>query len=45
MNQPVIIRASSLGRLFDCPASWAATHLEGKRTPSNRGENPGKDEQ
>ena len=31
----VTIRASSLGRLFDCPASWAATHLEGKRTPSN----------
>ena len=32
---PVTIRASSLGRLFDCPASWAATHLEGKRVPSN----------
>lgn len=32
---PVIIRASSLGRLFDCPASWAATHIEGKRVPSN----------
>lgn len=31
----IIIRASSLGRLFDCPASWAATHLEGKRTPSS----------
>ncbi len=31
----VTIRASSLGRLFDCPASWAATHIEGKRTPSN----------
>lgn len=29
------IRASSLGRLFDCPASWAATHIDGKRTPSN----------
>lgn len=39
MNAPdriiVTIRASSLGRLFDCPASWAATHIEGKRTPSN----------
>jgi hypothetical protein len=32
---PVIIRASSLGRLFDCPASWAATHIDGKRMPSN----------
>jgi len=32
---PVIIRASSLARLFDCPASWAATHIEGKRTPSS----------
>jgi len=32
---PVIIRASSLGRLFDCPASWAATHIDGKRLPSN----------
>jgi hypothetical protein len=31
----ITIRASSLGRLFDCPASWAATHIEGKRTPSN----------
>ncbi|MDR0250675.1 MAG: PD-(D/E)XK nuclease family protein [Burkholderiales bacterium] len=31
----IAIRASSLGRLFDCPASWAATHLYGKRTPSN----------
>lgn len=31
----ITIRASSLGRLFDCPASWAATHIDGKRTPSN----------
>lgn len=31
----VTIRASSLERLFDCPASWAATHIDGKRTPSN----------
>ncbi|WP_310625773.1 PD-(D/E)XK nuclease family protein [Limnohabitans sp.] len=31
----VTIRASSLGRLFDCPAAWAATHIDGKRTPSN----------
>lgn len=35
MNSIVTIRASSLGSLFDCPARWAATHLEGKRTPSN----------
>lgn len=34
-NQIITIRASSLGRLFDCPSAWAATHLEGKRTPSN----------
>lgn len=31
----VKIRASSLGRLFDCPASWAATHIDGKRMPTN----------
>lgn len=31
----ITIRASSLGRLFDCPAAWAATHIDGKRTPSN----------
>ena len=35
MNNIVTIRASSLGRLFDCPASWAATHIDGKRMPSN----------
>lgn len=35
MHQIITIRASSLGRLFDCPASWAATHIDGKRTPSN----------
>jgi RecB family exonuclease len=31
----VVIRASSLGRLFDCPAAWAATHIDGRRLPSN----------
>lgn len=31
----ITIRASSLGRLFDCPASWASTHIFGRRTPSN----------
>lgn len=35
MGQIVTIRASSLGRLFDCPASWAATHIYGKRLPSS----------
>lgn len=31
----ITIRASSLGRLFDCPAAWAATNIDGKRLPSN----------
>ena len=31
----ITIRASSLGNLFDCPARWAATHIDGLRTPSN----------
>lgn len=35
MSKIITIRASSLGRLFDCPAAWAATHIDGKRTPSN----------
>lgn len=37
MNAPKIIkiRASSLGSLFDCPARWAATHIDGKRLPGN----------
>jgi hypothetical protein len=35
VNQIITIRASSLGSLFDCPARWAATHLEGKRVPSS----------
>ena len=30
----VNIRASSLGALFDCPARWAATHIDGLRMPS-----------
>lgn len=32
---PVVIRASSLGALFDCPARWEAIHIRGMRTPSN----------
>jgi hypothetical protein len=34
-REPVTIRASSFGSLFDCPARWIAIHLEGKRTPSS----------
>lgn len=30
----VKIRASSLSDLFDCPARWAARHIDGKLTPS-----------
>jgi hypothetical protein len=30
---PVTIRASSFGSLFDCPARWTAIHMEGRRTP------------
>lgn len=37
MNAPerplVLIRASSLAELFDCPARWAAKHLDGLRMP------------
>lgn len=29
----IMIRASSLGELFDCPARWAAKHLDGKTLP------------
>lgn len=35
MQDSVLVRASSLGNLFDCPARWAATHIDGKRMPSN----------
>lgn len=35
MDNPVTIRASSFGSLFDCPARWIAIHLEGRRTPQN----------
>lgn len=34
-TEPVVIRASSLPQLFDCPARWSAINLEGKRMPSN----------
>lgn len=29
------IRASSMGELFDCPARWAAKHLDGMKMPGN----------
>lgn len=35
MSDPVTIRASSFGSLFDCPARFVAIHLEGRRTPQN----------
>lgn len=31
----VAIRASSLSELFDCPARWAAKHIDGMRMPSS----------
>jgi hypothetical protein len=35
MRQPITIRASSFGSLFDCPARWIAIHLEGRRVPQS----------
>jgi len=34
MNESVVIRASSIGALMDCPARWLAIHREGRRVPS-----------
>lgn len=34
-KQPITIRASSFGSLFDCPARWIAIHLEGRRMPQS----------
>lgn len=34
-NVTVRVRASSLAELFDCPARWAAKHLEGQRLPES----------
>ncbi|ACT50905.1 RecB family exonuclease [Methylovorus glucosotrophus] len=34
-REPIRIRASSFGSLFDCPARWIAIHLEGKRSPQS----------
>lgn len=31
----VFIRASSLAELFDCPARWAAKHIDGKALPKS----------
>lgn len=33
MKQPITIRASSFGQLFDCPARWLAIHIEGRSAP------------
>lgn len=35
MNSMVTIRASSLAEIFDCPARWAAKHLDGLSLPSS----------
>lgn len=35
MTEPVAIRASSLGELFDCPARWEAKHLRNMRLPTS----------
>lgn len=35
MTEAIMVRASSLGELFDCPARWASKHIDGKRTPSS----------
>lgn len=35
MSDPVVIRASSFGALFDCPARWTAIHREGRRMPQS----------
>lgn len=35
MPDPVRIRASSLGELFDCPARWCAKHLLKRRLPAS----------
>jgi len=35
MKQPITIRASSFGSLFDCPDRWIAIHIEGRRVPQN----------
>lgn len=34
MSQAFRVRASSIASFFDCPARWAATHLEGMRLPA-----------
>lgn len=35
MPEPVQIRASSLGELFDCPARWEAKHIRNLRLPTS----------
>ena len=35
MNNPITIRASSLGELFDCPARWEAKHVKKMHMPTS----------
>lgn len=32
--QPITVRASSIGALFDCPARWISINIEKRRTPT-----------
>lgn len=34
MSEPIVIRASSFGSLFDCPSRWLAIHVERMPSPS-----------
>lgn len=33
---PIVVRASSLSALLDCPARWTAIHREGRRVPTSQ---------
>lgn len=35
-DEPIQVRASSLGSLLDCPARWLAIHREGRRSPTSQ---------
>lgn len=35
IKEPILIRASSLAGLFECPARWEAQNIRGLRTPSS----------
>jgi hypothetical protein len=34
-REPIVVRASSIGALFDCPSRWLSIHREKRRVPSN----------